>query len=67
MVEIFQGAKREVKREVNEWFAANPGVSIRYVLQDVAPGYLQSELTLTIIYDGTYYPVSQEAFEEASA
>jgi len=52
MCEIFQGAKQEVKHEVNEWFTANPGVSIRYVLQDVVcVGHVASEVTLTIIYD----------------
>ena len=62
MVEIFQGNKDEVKREANEWFAANPGIGIEHVLQDVTsdPRCLYPEITITVVYEPPYYDNTKE-------
>ena len=50
MVEIFQGAPAEVKRQANEWCQENDDMAIEYVLQDV----IGVDLVLTFVYSEPY-------------
>jgi hypothetical protein len=45
MVEIFQGAPAEVKREMNQWFAEHENIRLEWALQDGS-----RDLLVTIIY-----------------
>jgi hypothetical protein len=40
MVEIFQGAPAEVKREMNQWFAEHENIKLEWVLQDGSRDFL---------------------------
>jgi hypothetical protein len=50
MVEIFQGAPAEVKRQANKWCQENDDMAIEYVLQDV----IGVDLVLTFVYSEPY-------------
>jgi hypothetical protein len=50
MVEIFQGAPAEVKRQANEWCQENEDMAIEYVLRDV----MGTDPVLTFVYSEPY-------------
>ena len=67
MVEIFQGGKATVQREVNQWFAENPDIHLVDVLQGVVRDHhcLHSELTITVIYEQGFYRDAERTLEAA--
>ncbi len=56
MVEIFQGAPAEVKREMGDFFTEHPHTRIEWAMQD----HIGFELCVTIIYREPEEPVTQE-------